>query len=245
MGRGHYTERDVRAGARALAGWSVDEGKAVFDEDSALKDTVTFLGRTGRFRARDIAGIVCDRPECASFIAGKVYRYLVGVEAPLERRTELAARFRGEGLRIRPLVEDILRHPTFFESRLNRPRFPVEWVTAASAALGVPSAVEVCEAMGQVPFAPPNVAGWPPGERWLAVSAAVARASLALQAPALEPISRAQDPVQAALDHCSLYEVSSETREALAQASASVSDPGKRAAVVLGLAVASPEFALA
>ncbi len=245
MGRGHYTEQDVRAGARALAGWSVDGGRAVFDEDSALQHAVTFLGRTGRFRAPDIADLVCDQPECAGFIAAKIYRYLVGVEAPAERRVELAERFRAAGLRIRPLVEDILRHPSFFQARLNRPRFPVEWVTAASAALGVVSAVELCEALGQVPFAPPNVAGWPPGERWLAASAALARTSLALQSPTLASIRQAGDPGQAALEQCSLYEVSSETREALAQAAASVSDPDQQAAVVLGLAIASPEFALA
>ncbi len=246
LGRGAYSEKDVRAAARALSGWSVDDaGRAVFDEEAAFEGRVTFLGHSGKLRARDIVDIVCTQPACASFIAGKVHRYLVGSEAPAQRRAELAAIFRSARLHLRPLVEAILRHPSFLESRMNRPRFPVEWVTAASAAAGVPSDMALCEAMGQVPFDPPNVAGWPPGERWLSAGVALARSALAVEAPSIEGIARAADPVLAALERCSLYEVSDPTLAALHRAAAAIPGAEQRAAAVLGLAIASPEFALA
>jgi len=246
LGRRAYTEKDVRAAARALAGWSVDDaGRAVFDEDAAFADRVTFLGRTGKLRARDIVDIVCDQPQCAAFIAGKVYRYLAGGEAPAERCAELAAVFRSAGLQIQPLAAAILLHPSFLESRMNRPRFPVEWVTAASAAAGVPSDAALCEAMGQLPFNPPSVAGWPPGERWLSAGVALARSALAVEAPSIEGIAGAADPVAATLERCSLYEVSDATLSALREAASAITGAEQRAAAVLGLALASPEFALA
>jgi hypothetical protein len=63
-------------------------------------------------------------------------------------------------------------------------------------------------------------------------------------------VSRADNPVGAALARCSLYEVSPATRAALQQAWSSLSkatdaDDHGRAATLLGLVVSSPEFAVA
>lgn len=48
-----------------------------------------------------------------------------------------AKRFRTSGLEIRPLVETIVRGPTFLKRRMNRPRTPVEWLTAALPVLAI------------------------------------------------------------------------------------------------------------
>jgi hypothetical protein len=89
------------------------------------------------------------------------------------------------------------------------------------------------------------VAGWPSGQRWLAPGPTLARAALAVTAPVVDEIASAPDPVAAALARCSLYEVGETTQAALQRAAATTSDPAKRAAGLLALAVASPEFALA
>jgi uncharacterized protein (DUF1800 family) len=245
LGRGSYSQADVRAAARGLAGWSVQDGEAKFDPEAAHRGELTFLGRTGRFDARIVVDTVCDHPSCAPYIATRLHRYLAGAYPSPERRDQLARVFRDSGLNIGTLVAAILRHPSFLESRLNRPRYPVEWVTAATAALGAPASLEACTALGQVPFDPPNVAGWPSGQRWLAPGPALARASLAVTAPVVDEIAAAPDPVAAALARCSLYEVGATTQAALQRAAAATSDPAKRAAGLLALAVASPEFALA
>jgi uncharacterized protein (DUF1800 family) len=245
MGRGHYTQSDVTAGARALSGWSVDQRVAVFDPDAAYDGVVSYLGHTGRLRAGDVVDIVCDHPATPRFVAAKIHRYLVGAEASSARLDELAGTFRSAGLEIRPLVEAILRHPSFLQARHNRPRYPVEWVTAATAALGLPTSVDYCSSLGQVPFDPPNVAGWPGGNRWLSGTAALARATLAAQSTPLDDVVAAADPVAEALRRCSLYETSEATRSTLARSAQQIDDPSKRAAVLISLAVVSPEFALA
>ncbi len=245
LGRGNYTQADVRAAARGLAGWSVQDGGARFDPEAAHHGELTFLGRTGQFQALTVVDTVCDHPSSAPFVVTRLHRYIAGTYPSPERRDELARVFRDSGLNVGTLVTAILRHPSFLESRLNRPRYPVEWVTAATAALGAPASLDTCLALGQVPFEPPNVAGWPSGQRWLAPGPALARSSLAVTAPVVDEIAAAQDPVDAALARCSLYEVGATTRAALQRAAAATTDPAKRAAGLLALAVASPEFALA
>jgi uncharacterized protein (DUF1800 family) len=249
LGRGNYSQADVTAAARGLAGWSVDDrDRPTFDEGNAYQDPITFLGVSGRLRAPDIASIACGHSACSRFIVTKLHRYLVGAPPEPQRMAQLADLFRDSGLSIRPVVEDILRHPSFLHERLTRPRQPVEWVTAAMAALGLRDpqvAVDTCAAMGQVPFSPPNVAGWPQGNRWLGASLALAKAGLIVNGVPADDVVSAADPVDAALRRCALYEVTESTRAALEQAAATLNDARQRAVLLVALAVASPEFALA
>jgi uncharacterized protein (DUF1800 family) len=249
LGRGHYSQADVAAAARGLAGWSVDDkGRATFDEGSAYPDAVSFLGIRGRLRAADIAAIACGHDACSRFMVTKLHRYLVGIPPEPQRAEQLAHLFRDSGLNIRPVVEDILRHPSFLQECLNRAREPVEWVTAAMAALGLHDpqvAYDTCAAMGQVPFSPPNVAGWPHGNRWLGASIGLAKAALIVTGQPADDVAAAPDPVGATLRRCALYEVTESTRAALDQAASAVNDARQRALLLVALAVASPEFAVA
>jgi uncharacterized protein (DUF1800 family) len=149
-------------------------------------------------------------------------------------------------MQVAPLVAAILRSPDFRHSVHARPRFPVEWATAAQAALGQDTSGDLAPALGQTPFAPPNVAGWPPGERWLSGGASLARAQVAIAAEPVAAIVDAADPVAAALRHCGLASVSPETEAAIRHAAGKVGDDRTAAArIALGLTVLSPEFALA
>ena len=251
IGVANVTEANVKAGAKALAGWDVDweAGTAYFTASHAISTPVTFLGRSC-LRANDVVNAAVDHAECAPFVAAKLYRYFHGVDPTPTRRAELGTIFRNASYEIRPLVDAILREPSLFDlvKRMNRPRFPVEWVTAAFGALGFndPGWEHwLSSDMGQHPFEPPNVAGWSFGTKWLAASNAVIRAGLAADAPTLAPIVAAADPVTAALQQCSIYETTARTRAALDTAAAATTNPGARASMLLGLVVSSPEFALA
>jgi uncharacterized protein (DUF1800 family) len=247
LGRGHYTQADVRAAARALSGWSTTPAGVVsFDPQNWYQGEVTFLGHTGNLGVDDVCRAVCDHPACAPFVAGKLYRFLVGVEPSPARRAELGTLFRTGGMQVRPLVAAILRSADFRASIHARPRFPVEWATAAQAALNLDTSADLATALGQTPFNPPNVAGWPPGDRWLSGGASLARAQVALGAEPVAEVRDAADPVVAALRRCALPAVSPKTEAALRGAVAAAGDDRDAAArAALGLAVLSPEFALA
>src|SRR6202035_4365847 len=65
---------------------------------------------------------------------------------------------------------------------------PVEWLIGAVRALRVPvrddtaakKLLGVLRGLGQIPFYPPNVSGWPSGQAWLSTAAADARMQAAL-----------------------------------------------------------------
>ncbi len=251
MGPGNYTETDVRNGAKALAGWDVnwETGVATFYPQYALTASVPFLGRNV-MRYNEVVDAVCDHAACAPFVAGKLHKFFHGVDPSPARRTELATVFRNANLEIRPLVEAILRDPMFFDPsvRMNRAKQPVEWVTAAFAAAGISNggwAASVADNLGQLPFYPPSVAGWPGGTRWLAASDALARAGLAHDGPVLAEITNAADMVATALTRCSVHEVSPATRASLDAVAALTIPRWQRSRVLFALVLCTPEFALA
>lgn len=249
LGRLQYTEDDVRAGAKALAGWGVDwdSATATFYPWNALDAPVTYLGRSV-MTASDVIDAVCDHAACPGWVAGKIYRLLVGVDPTNTRRTQLATIFRSNNLEIAPVVESILRGPEFLTARMNRPRFPVEFMTAAMAA-GMKDDVDYsrwrCGDMGQVPFLPPNVAGWASGPKWLSPSLAIVRADVANNFDPVAAIVHATNPLAATLRQCSMHEVGAQTRNAFAVAAGAIFYPEARARTLLALAVSSPEFSLA
>jgi uncharacterized protein (DUF1800 family) len=251
MGPGNYTETDVRNGAKALAGWDVnwETGVATFYPQYALTTPVTFLGKSVK-RYDEVVNAVCDHAACAPFIAGKLHKFFHGVDPSPTRRAELATIFRNANLEIRPLVEAILRDPMFFDPslRLNRAKLPVEWVTHAFNAAGYePNGgwqASVADQLGQLPFYPPSVAGWPGGTRWLAAANALVRADMTRWG-LLDEITNAPDMVGAALARCSIYEVSAATRAALNQVASSTLPKWQKSRLLLGLTLCSPEHALA
>jgi uncharacterized protein (DUF1800 family) len=250
LGRGNYTQDDVHAAAMALSGWRLDpqaSGGSRYVPSHGLSAPVTLLGRPVQ-TAADVVNTVCDRPACPAFIAGELFGYLMGTDPTLAQRQMYGDLFQAVDLQVRPLVEEMLRDPAFLLARQTRPRYPVEWLTAAIGALGFHQpalAAQLCVRMGQVPFYPPNVAGWPVGLRWLAPSFALVRAALGARAAGIAEVAGAADPVAATLHRCSIEEVTPATQQALETSSTALTDPHQRAAVLLGLAVASPEFALA
>jgi uncharacterized protein (DUF1800 family) len=245
-----YTPADVRAAAYALSGWEVDDDKAskvAFNAEIGPTKSVDFLGKSVA-NAKDVVNVVCDHPAFAPFIAGKLYQYFHGVrpEAPL--LASLADTFRSGNLEIKPLVTAILRDPSFVEHRMNRPRFPIEWVLATHAVLGPvkdDDLIDILSTLGQIPFQPPNVAGWPLSPRWLSAGASMSRASYALDRSSDTEVTAEPDQVAWILGRTSLFEVSDTTKNALAKAAAKIDSKRNRASVLHALTLSSPEFALA
>jgi uncharacterized protein (DUF1800 family) len=247
LGRGNYTEADVRAAAYALSGWSVDDKKGLqvaFDPERGPQHAVTLLGKQVA-DAKGVINTVCEHDAFAPLIAGKLYTYFHGVAPDDATRRRLADGFRASGLEIRPLVTAIMRDPSFFDHRYTRPRLPVEWYAAANALLGGEPAPDLLEVLGQVPFNPPNVAGWPMSARWLSAGAAMARATKGWEAAGDTEVVATDDPVGWVLARASLYEVTDTTRKALTRAASRVDSKRERASVLHALVVASPEFSLA
>jgi uncharacterized protein (DUF1800 family) len=188
MGFGTFTEPDVKAGAKALTGWNVAEtGVVTFDPASANTTPVTFLGKQVT-NATDVVNAACDNPNTAPYITSKLYRYFHGVSPSASTATNLANVFTSNNLELKPVVAAILQDPLFFDAtrRLNRARTPIEWVSGAETVYGSTdynSEQDIADNMGMLPYYPPNVAGWPSGNRWLSAAQALIRADLGPRFP--------------------------------------------------------------
>jgi uncharacterized protein (DUF1800 family) len=191
LGRGHYTEHDVREAARAFTGWFVvrDQFEDVPREHDVGAKTV--LGRTGPWTGNDIPRILLDQPSCARFICRKLFRHFVSdTHTPSDKLIEpLAAAFRDADFRIARPIELILRSNLFYHAcvRRRRVKSPVEFAVGTIRALeivnptvGIGALADACGRMGQHLFEPPSVAGWDGGLSWINSTALLARANLSL-----------------------------------------------------------------
>lgn len=251
LGIGNYSEDDVKAAARALSGYWVDwETAAVtFEPEEHYDRPISFLGNRSRFSAADIADALCDEPACGRHVARRLHRHLVGVDPTDDHLDDLARVFREADLEILPLVDAIVRGDSFWDNPRCRPRQPIEWLIAATSALGAddlefdPWELEIS---GQLPFSPPNVAGWPEDDRWVGGSQVLGRIGRVLQLSWEELIDTNIEPtVEAVLERCSIWGVSDVTRAALDGAARDQSEYEERLELLFALTLASPEFALA
>src|SRR4030095_12734086 len=94
MGRGNYTEQDVKEAARAFTGWGANiKGEFVFRKGQHDSGAKTILGKTGNFNGEDVLNIILDKPATAYFISYKVYKYFVNENADMEKVEWLGDRF--------------------------------------------------------------------------------------------------------------------------------------------------------
>ncbi|MFT7600496.1 MAG: hypothetical protein ACI8TP_003439 [Acidimicrobiales bacterium] len=179
IGRGNYSQDDVRAAARALSGWVVEDGNVLFERENAFIAPLVFLGEQADWDTDKIVDRLCDHPATAARISARLWQSMVGVPLSADGAAELGRFWQDNDLEIEPLVTRILSDQLFRDSRLNKPRTGIEWYRATRAAVGLEQeSIWEIENLGQTPFLPPNVAGWPDDRRWLSPGSILARASV-------------------------------------------------------------------
>jgi hypothetical protein len=198
IGVGNYTETDVKAAARALTGWTVEDGR--FRDDPVRHDDgeKTILAHRGRWRGDDLIAMLLEHPATSRLLAERICRLLLGEAAvPDEDVGALAAGLRERSLDVGWAIETVLRSRRFFaaESLGRRVPGPPEFVVGAVRALEVfdpfPNTLilaEWAESLGQDLFYPPSVGGWAEGRAWLTTRGAIGRARFAADLLAGRPV---------------------------------------------------------
>jgi len=175
MGRGNYTEHDVREGARAFTGWSYDK-EGNFKERKNLHDegSKTFLGKTGNFDGNDILNIILEQKATAQFITTKIYKFFVNEKPDQDIVNKLSTNFYNSGYDIKNLMTEIFSSTWFYDQKNigNRIKSPIELMAGMMRILPMhiqnpENLIVYQKLLGQMLLYPPNVAGWPNGKSWI------------------------------------------------------------------------------
>lgn len=186
LGRGHYTEKDIKEAARAFTGWQYDrEGGFHFNERQHDSGSKIFFGKTGNFNGEDIIDIILEKKQAAYFIAERIYKFLVNdIPDPIYVK-ELGDHFYTSDYQIKPLLEKLFTSKWFYEknNRGNKIKSPIEFITGLNRQFYVsyqnPKIQLLLQrSLGQILFNPPNVAGWPGGQNWIDSSTLLTRMRL-------------------------------------------------------------------
>ncbi|NUT22824.1 MAG: DUF1800 family protein [Hamadaea sp.] len=241
LGIGNYTEADVKDAGRALTGWKVDYGRArsyfaAKDHDFGSK---TILGVTRDFDAQSLTDFLLSQPICPRFIASRMwYRYGSAIDPiPQSVLDRMLTAFPYGPSMLWAMFED----EAFLATSGTMAKQPVEWLVGAMRQLGLrlwdlpkpaqDMVVAGLEALGQLPFAPPSVGGWPNSNAWLTTGATQIRLSLA---GVLAEAVGAPQSIEGLAEVLAVETWTSRTFEALKDV------PNPRHRLILGLV--SPEY---
>jgi len=176
LGEGNYTETDVREAARALSGYKLNKSRQLqLDPRRHDPGMKTILGRTANFDGVSLASWLSEQPATARNISLRLWRRLVGPQPSAQRLGTLASGWRESNLSIPWLMKAIQSAPEAIESKRQGLRLtdPLEVTARSLRLLGSrhPDAVAIAlrglRSMGQMPFEPPSVKGWPVNEQWI------------------------------------------------------------------------------
>ncbi len=183
MGRGNYTEKDIKEAARAFTGWGYNlDGGFIFRKQFHDAGSKSFLGRTGNFSGDDILNILLEQPQTAVYITQKVYKYFVNEKGNDKHLQWLSQRFFDNNYDIQQLLGDIYTSEWFYAEKNigNKIKSPIELLAGIRRLLPLQldndqSQLLFQKVLGQILFYPPNVAGWPGGRTWIDSSTLMVR----------------------------------------------------------------------
>ncbi|RYG35943.1 MAG: DUF1800 domain-containing protein, partial [Chitinophagaceae bacterium] len=190
LGRGNYTESDVKEAARSFTGWGTNPaGEFVFRKQQHDSGSKSFLGKEGNFNGDDIIRILLEQKQTAIYLTTKIYRFYVNENVDSKRVSQLADVFFNSGYDIAKLLQSIFESDWFYaqENTGNRIKSPVELLVGLRRNLELDienGQVQLLfqRLLGQLLFYPPNVAGWPGGRSWIDSSTPAAIPCACLQA---------------------------------------------------------------
>ncbi|MEA2661142.1 MAG: hypothetical protein QOH08_714, partial [Chloroflexota bacterium] len=168
MGVGTFTEDDVRAGAKALAGWrepltqamveyqiarARQQGRTparnlvadsvrtgVFEPARAYKGSVTYLGVTKQWDTNAVLDRIMQQDSVGPYVAGKLIREFVMPDPPDAYVARIAAGWKRSGYDVKTLMRDIFRSPEFLQPVAYRSlvKSPTEVMVHLARALEAP-----------------------------------------------------------------------------------------------------------
>ena len=175
LGRGHYSEQDIKEAARAFTGWGFNtEGEFIFRKRAHDEGKKTVFGKTGNFGGEDVLNLLLEKKQTARYITKKLFKYFVSDEPDEAIIERLAMDFYDANYDISALLTSIFTADWFYEEQFigNKIKSPIELIAGIGRQFNisfdsVEPIIYMQKILGQVLLMPPNVAGWPEGTAWI------------------------------------------------------------------------------
>lgn len=244
LGIDNYTEDDVKAGAKALTGWQVQRSSGVVSFDATHHDNsiITYLNNTGTFNAIAVANLLTSIGANQNFIPKRMWFRFISTTTQVPDAAIQAFAGRDNYALIKAIASDsAMRDP-----QNSQVKAPLEWFISSCRALNLtPSklqhreqAINFLNQMGQLPFNPPNVGGWPFDGAWLNAASAQYRFTFAnylVNQGDLSPLQQSGDLIRNLADWLGVSKWSTRTKSVLQDV---VGSPKQ----LLQLALCAPEY---
>ena len=191
LGVGNYTENDIKEGAKALTGYNVDDNDFIFRRYQHDYNAKTIFGKKDNFDGDSFAAFILQRPECAYFIAYKLYKHFVGdIDDQASPQTkayimQLAGILYDNHYELKPVLTAMFKSSYFYDPSIvgNQIKSPAQVLVGTIRALNTPTRdigllTDAMNMMGQKLFDPPSVKGWDGGRSWINTSTLFVRQNL-------------------------------------------------------------------
>jgi len=187
IGRDNYTENDIKEAARSFTGWNhLSDGSFKFKSKKHDFGVKTFFGKTGNWKGEDIIDILLSDRRTADFLASKLYFYFVSDVVNKSHIQEISEQLFSSNYDILSTVRLIMLSDWFYTKEIlgKKIKSPIDLIVclAKQCYLNIEekkSVIAIQRQLGQELLAPPNVAGWPGGKRWIDSSSLLFRIKLA------------------------------------------------------------------
>jgi uncharacterized protein (DUF1800 family) len=172
LGIGNYTEEDIKNGAKALAGLNLGENGAQYRRLQQDNDTVTYLGKTGNFKADDLIDIIFDQPNIPFLITRKILKWFIYDNPSEELVTYYGNYFKKVNFEIEPLLNKIFKEEYQKENAGSKIKDPLTYIFQLMHELNIEQENKTLISFfliqqGMDLMNQPNVKGWDGGNSWL------------------------------------------------------------------------------
>jgi uncharacterized protein (DUF1800 family) len=173
LGIGHYSEADIKNGAKGLAGLGIGETTAMYRRFLEDNDPIEYLGKKGVLKLDEMVDAIFDHPKIPYLLTQKILQWFLYDEPKENLVKHYGDYFRKVNFEIKPLLikiftEEFAKNDTAGSKIKN----PLEYILLLTSELKTqrPESTTIAfflKQQGMDLFNPPNVKGWDGGKSWL------------------------------------------------------------------------------
>ncbi|MEY2851290.1 MAG: hypothetical protein RJA96_1161 [Actinomycetota bacterium] len=187
LGVNRYSEDDVKALSKVFTGFQINlsAGTTSFNLRRHDNSIVNLLGTSKAFTPQEAVDLLVQQPNCGVFLRERIWYRFISSTEPMP--TTFASSAAISERNFVALLSSAASDSAMINPKYGLVKSPVDWFVASCRALELtPSKldnynqlVRHLDKLGQVPFNPPNVGGWPAGESWISSASAQYRIAFA------------------------------------------------------------------